>query len=42
MTDIRNRDSCRDYFKKLKILPLLSEYLLSILMFIVQNINQYR
>jgi hypothetical protein len=26
MVGIRNRDSCREYFKKLKILPLQSQY----------------
>jgi hypothetical protein len=28
--------------KKLKILPLQSQYLLSILMFVVQNMNEYK
>ena len=31
------RDSCRILFKKLKILPLRSQYLLSLLMFVVNN-----
>jgi len=26
MVGIRNRDSCREYFKRLKILPLQSQY----------------
>jgi len=30
MTGIRNRDSCREYFIRLKILPLQSQYLLSL------------
>jgi hypothetical protein len=32
-----NRVSCRNLFKKLEILPLTSQYMLSLLMFIVQN-----
>ena len=34
-----NRVSCRNLFKKLKILPLTSQYILSPLMFVVQNKN---
>ena len=37
MVGIRSRDSCRDHFKKLKILPLKSQYLLSLLLFVVDN-----
>jgi hypothetical protein len=33
----RPRDSCRQLFKKLGILPLASQYILSLLMFIVKN-----
>jgi hypothetical protein len=32
-----NRVSCRNLFKKLQILPLTSQYILSLLMFVVQN-----
>jgi hypothetical protein len=32
-----NRVSCRNLFKKLEILTLLSQYILSLLMFVVQN-----
>ena len=32
-----NRVLCRNLFKKLQILPLTSQYMLSLLMFIVQN-----
>jgi hypothetical protein len=39
MTGIRNRVSCRGHFKKLKILPLQSQYLFSLLMFVVNNLN---
>jgi hypothetical protein len=32
-----NRVSCRNLFKKLQILPLTSQYMLSFLMFVIQN-----
>jgi hypothetical protein len=32
-----NRVSCRDLFRKVHILPLTSQYLLSLLMFVVQH-----
>ena len=32
-----NRSSCRNLFKKLEILTLMSQYILSLLMFVVQN-----
>ena len=32
-----NRVSCRNLFKKLQILPLTSQYILSLLKFLVQN-----
>ena len=34
-----NRVSCRNLFKKLQILPLTSQYILSLMMFVVQNKN---
>ena len=34
-----NRVSCRNLFKKLQILPLTSQYILSLLMSVVQNKN---
>jgi hypothetical protein len=37
MVGIRSRDSCREYFKRLIVLPLQSQYLLSILLFVVDN-----
>jgi hypothetical protein len=37
MVGIRNRDSCSEYFKILKILPLKSQYLLSLLLFVADN-----
>jgi hypothetical protein len=42
ITGICSRDSCRDHFKRLKILPFQSQYVFSILMFIVNNMNHYR
>ena len=32
-----NRASCRSVFKKFQILPLKSQYMLSLLMFVIQN-----
>ena len=32
-----NKDSCRDLFKQLHILPLQSQYIFSVLMFVVKN-----
>jgi hypothetical protein len=34
---IRGRDSCGEHFMKLKILPLHSQYILSLLLFVVDN-----
>jgi hypothetical protein len=39
ITGSRQRDSCRELFKKLKILPLHSQYIFSLLLFIVNNRN---
>jgi hypothetical protein len=36
-----NRVSCRNLFKKLQIFPLTSQYMLSLLMFVVQNKNSF-
>jgi len=36
-----NQVSCRNLFKKLQILPLTSQYMLSLLMFVVQNKNLF-
>jgi len=36
-----NRVSCRNLFKKLQILPLTSQYMSSLLMFVVQNKNLF-
>jgi hypothetical protein len=37
MVGIRNRDSCKEYFKRLIILPLQFQYLLSLLLFVADN-----
>jgi len=42
MVGIRNRDSCREYFERLKILPLQSQYLLSLLLFVFDNGDYFR
>jgi hypothetical protein len=36
-----NRVSCKYLFQKLQILPLTSQYLLSLLMFVIQNKNLF-
>jgi hypothetical protein len=37
----KRRESCRHLFKKLKLLPLPSQYILSVLVFVVNNTNQF-
>jgi hypothetical protein len=37
ITNSRMRDSCREMFKKLEILPLYSQYILSISIFVIKN-----
>jgi hypothetical protein len=37
----KNKESCREIFKKLNILPLYSQYILSILIHIIQNKHCY-
>jgi len=39
---LRSRDSCREHFKKLKILPLQSQYMLSLLLFVVDNRSYFK
>ena len=36
-----NRVSCHELFKKLNVIPLHSQYILSLLLFLVQNIEQF-
>jgi hypothetical protein len=42
MINVGNRESCRELFKKLNILPLHSQYILSLLLFVVKNINMFK
>jgi len=37
----RNRDSCRQLFKDLKILPFKSKYIFSLLLFVTKNRDLY-
>ena len=37
MTKLSRRDSCRQLFKRLEVLPLKSQYILATLMFVVKN-----
>ena len=37
----KNNDSCREFFKPLKILPLSAQYIYSLLMFVVNNRNLF-
>ena len=39
---LRSRDSCREHFKALKILPLQSQYILSLLLFVVDNRSYFK
>jgi hypothetical protein len=39
--NVGNRESCRELFKKLNILPLHSQYILSFLLFVVKNIYEF-
>jgi len=39
MMNVKNRESCRELFKKLNILPLQSQFILSLLIFVVKNLN---
>ena len=42
IVEFGSRDSCREYFKKLKILPLQSQYILSLLLFVISNRNYFK
>ena len=41
MMGCRSRDSCRKFFFNLEILPLPSQYILSLLLFMIRNKNQF-
>jgi hypothetical protein len=42
MMNVGNRVSCHELFKKLNILPLHSQYILSLLLFVVKNIDEFK
>jgi len=42
MMGCRNRDSCRKFFPNLETLPLPSQYILSLLLFMIRNKNQFQ
>jgi hypothetical protein len=42
ITECKIRDSCRDLFKNLKIVPLQSQYILSLLSFVVNSKNKFK
>ena len=42
MMNVDNKVSCRNLFKKLNILPLHSQYILTLLLFVVKNINEFK
>jgi hypothetical protein len=42
MMNVGNGVSCRELFKKLNILPLHSQYILSLLLFVVKNIKEFK
>jgi len=42
MMNAGNRESCHELLKKLNILPLYSQYILSLLLFVVKNINMFK
>jgi hypothetical protein len=39
MPGLKKRDSCRDWFKEMKILPLCSQYIYSLVLYIINNIH---
>ena len=41
VTGCKRRESCRHLFRKLKILPLPSQHILSLLLFVINNRNQF-
>jgi len=38
MTGYKNRVSCRNLFRRLEILPFISQYILSLMLFVIKNI----
>ena len=42
MMNAGNREACCELFKILNILPLYTQYILSLLLFVVENINMFK
>jgi hypothetical protein len=42
ITNSRNRDSCRELFKELNILPFYSQYIFSLLTFVIDNMSLFK
>jgi hypothetical protein len=42
VTNSRNRDSCRELFKKLDILPFYSQYIFSLLISVIDNASLFK
>jgi hypothetical protein len=42
ITNCRSRNSCRELFKKLKMLPLISQYIFYLLLFVVKNREKFK
>jgi hypothetical protein len=42
ITNSRSRDSCRELFRNLKILPIQSQYIFSLLLFMAKNREQFK
>ena len=42
ITNSGNRDSCRDLFRKLEILPFYSQYIFSLLKFVIDNASLFK
>ena len=42
MMNVGNRESCRELLKKLNIIPLHSQYIFSLLLFVVENVNMFK
>jgi hypothetical protein len=42
MVEIRDRESCREYFRKLKVLPLQSQYIHLLLLFVSNNRQHFK
>jgi hypothetical protein len=42
MVGIKDREQCREYFRKLKILPLQSQYIYLLLLFVVNNRKNFK